>query len=363
MTMDPQQPVSVVVVDDSPLVRSVLRSVLTSAVGCEVVGEAGDGQEAVRLAISLRPQVITMDLAMPRLNGLEAITRIMSEAPTRILVVSDPSASVEAARAFDAVARGALDVMTKPSAWVRREKERLIATVRRLASVPVVFHPRGAFESRRPQPLALPAHPKSPGVIVIGASTGGPRALHRLLAGRGADFPIPMVIVQHLGEDFATGFIDWLGTATTLSVREATAARSLTAGQVLVGVRGGHVTLSAAGRIYISDAPARDGHRPAIDTLFESAADVFGGSAVGVLLTGMGSDGAHGLARIRAAGGVTVAQDEASCTVFGMPKVAIELGAAGAVLNLEQIRHFLDVLAGSARPPARAAGTAAGGGG
>ncbi|MBN1961063.1 MAG: chemotaxis-specific protein-glutamate methyltransferase CheB [Deltaproteobacteria bacterium] len=343
--------ISVLLVDDSPLVRAILRQVLLSAGDFTIVGEAGDGQEAVRLAATLKPQIITMDLAMPLLGGLEAITQIMSNAPTRILVISDPSVVAERNAAFDAITRGALDLVTKPAAWIKSERDQLIQTLHRLAKVPVVFHPRGSYEHRRLKPLpAKPIVINEPEVIVIGASTGGPRVLQEILAKRPTDFPIPIVIVQHLGEDFAQGFIDWLDSTVNISVREAHNNCSFKPGQVLVGIRGHHIALSSTKRIRLQADPPRNGHQPSIDILFESAAEAFGANVVGILLTGMGSDGAFGLNMIHKTGGITIAQNEASCVVFGMPKVAIELGGVNSILSINEINQLLDSLAKSVKP-------------
>ncbi|HLV60841.1 MAG TPA: chemotaxis protein CheB [Fredinandcohnia sp.] len=326
-----QKKVRVLVADDSPIVRDILVDALGRAGDLEVVGTAESGDEAAALTAKLRPDVITMDLQMPGSDGFAGIARIMAENPTPILVLS---ADREEVKGFRALSLGALDLLEKPPL----EKldgfaKELASRLRLLATVPVIRHPWGLRE-RTP----LPPRPRTarPRVVVLGASIGGPGALAQILRGLPANFPTPIALVQHMADGFTTAFTRWLGQELALRVREAEEGMELEPGTVYVAPDDHHLRIRD-GRVSLGTDEPQHGFRPSVSALFHSAAACYGARSVGVLLTGMGMDGADGLAAIRQAGGLTIAQDEATSAVFGMPRAAIEIGAAERVLPLGAI--------------------------
>jgi two-component system, chemotaxis family, protein-glutamate methylesterase/glutaminase len=330
--------VRVLVADDSELFRELLSRVVAAERGFEVVAVAADGDEAAHLARSLRPDVITMDLNMPDADGFSGIARIMADTPTPILVLTaNPTEAV----GFRALSLGALDILEKPQAATDLDDygQLLRSRLRLLAGVKVIRHLRGLRERRTPAPR--PA--RRADLVVVGASLGGPRALAALLRGLPADFPAPIAIVQHIADGFTSGLASWLAQETGLDVREARQGEPLRTGRVVLAPTGRHLVLGE-GIVHLSDAPPVDTFRPSVTPLFVSAARVYGGRVCGVILTGMGRDGAEGLKAIKDAGGPTLAQDEATSAVFGMPKAAIELGAVDRVLAIDDIPRALQEL-------------------
>lgn len=330
-----ERPIRVLVADDSELFRELLSRVVAAEAGFEVVAVAADGNAAAALARSLRPDVITMDLNMPDADGFSGIARIMAETPTPILVLT---ANREETVGFRALSLGALDILEKPQATTDLEEygQLLRSRLRLLAGVKVIRHPRGLRERR----AAPPSRGARADVVVVGASLGGPRALAALLRALPPDFPAPIAVVQHIADGFTEGLASWLATETRLHVREARDGDPLRAGRVVLAPTGRHL-LVAEGVARLSDAPPVDTFKPSVTPLFASAARAYGARACGVILTGMGRDGAEGLKAIKDAGGPTVAQDEATSAVFGMPRAAIELGAVDRVLPLDEIPRAL----------------------
>lgn len=323
--------VRVLVADDSPIVRDILVDALERTGEIEVVGTAENGDEAALLTARLRPDVITMDLQMPGSDGFAGIARIMAENPTPILVLS---ANREEVKGFRALSLGALDLLEKPpleelDAFAQDLEGRL----RLLATVPVIRHPWGLRE-RTP----FPPRPRTSRVqmVVLGASLGGPRALAQILRLLPSSLPAPIALVQHMAAGFTPAFTRWLQQEIALRVLEAEEGMELEAGTVYVAPDDRHLRV-VDGRASLGTDEPQHGFRPSVSALFRSAAEAFGGRSVGVLLTGMGTDGSDGLAAIRQAGGITIAQDEASSAVFGMPRAAIEIGAAERVLPLGSI--------------------------
>jgi len=339
VTLAQDRPVRVLVADDSELFRDLLARVVADDPGFEVVAVAADGNAAAGLARALRPDVITMDLHMPDADGFSGIARIMAETPTPILVLT---ANREEAVGFRALSLGALDILEKPQATTDLEEygQILRSRLRLLAGVKVIRHVRGLRE-RRPPPPRVAARPD---LVVVGASLGGPRALASLLRGLPPGFAAPIAVVQHIADGFTEGLAGWLAAESRLDVREARDGEPLVAGRVLLAPSGRHLVVTG-GVARLSDAPPVDTFKPSVTPLFLSAARHHGARACGVILTGMGRDGAEGLRAIRAAGGTTIAQDEASSAVFGMARAAIELGAVDRVLPLEEIpRALLELL-------------------
>ncbi|MEU4428196.1 chemotaxis-specific protein-glutamate methyltransferase CheB [Actinoplanes sp. NPDC024001] len=335
----------VLIVEDSATMRGHLREALAPDPQLEVVGEAVDGLRAVEMTARLRPDVITMDMMLPGISGLAATEQIMAEHPTPILVVSSADRQ-ELFSTYNALAAGAVDVLEKPRGddsdadW----SQRLRATLRMVARIRVITHPRARLDGRLdrrnwvdPVPAAPPPAPltETLGVVAVGASTGGPAALTEFLRELPPNFRTPVLCVQHIAasEQFAVAFSDWLAGQTGRNVRYASdgVAISRVAGQVLLAPPDRHLYVRDH-LLRLSDGPPRHSCRPAVDVLFESVATEFGNAAAGCLLTGMGRDGASGLLQMRSRGAVTFAQDEASCTVYGMPREAALLGAAVYVL-------------------------------
>ncbi|HEY0192352.1 MAG TPA: chemotaxis-specific protein-glutamate methyltransferase CheB [Kofleriaceae bacterium] len=325
--------VRVLVVDDSLTVRKRIAEILAAASELEVVGEAGDGRTAIDMVRVLRPDVITLDLAMPDLDGLSATEVIMAQTPTPILIVSASRNRGELFRTYDALKAGAVDVLDKDEADPAWE-ERLIASVRMVARIKVITHPRHRLgQLARARSSELPRIPPS-SLIAIGASTGGPGALVHVLSALPADFAVPVVVVLHIDDSYATQLAGWFALQLGRGVRLATPG-PLAPG-IVIAPPGRHLIVQH-GALGFSSGPPRHHCQPSIDVLFESVALDYGARAVACLLTGMGRDGAQGLLAIRRAGGLTIAQDEATSVVYGMPREAVACGAAIHVLPLGEI--------------------------
>ncbi len=340
-------PLRVLVVEDSITVRKHIVDVLVASGGVEVVGEAPDGKAAIRLCQQLKPDVITMDMMLPIMTGVSATEYIMAYCPTPILIVSASTNRGELFKTYDALAAGAIDVLEKPlgiesdTDW----EQRLVAAVRMVARIRAIRHPRarlGRLGQSRPSSTENRV-PVSAGtrVVAFGASTGGPNALLNVLRGLPAAFPLPILVVLHISEPFAPALAEWLDTQLPLQVRYAIDGEPLPVhGCVVMAPPNRHLELSH-GRLKLTQGDERHSCRPSVDVLFESIALDRGAGSVACLLTGMGRDGAQGLLAIRQQGGITVAQDEATSVVFGMPAEAIKLNSAMHVLPLGDIPSLL----------------------
>lgn len=345
-------PIRVVVIDDSATVRELLVSILQEAEGIQVVGVGANGEDAVRLTRRIRPDVVTMDVNMPRMNGLEATRHIMREVPTPIVIVTGSSMMRgEVNVTFEALRAGALTVVNKPGLADPEMYARVVRAVRLMSEVPVVHHwGRG---ERRPSP-ALPVAPPPPieaddrrgaQMIGIAASTGGPSALAAVLGPLSADFPVPILVVQHVSRGFVTGLAEWLDSQTPLGVGLASHGDTPQPGTALLPPDDYHIQVNPQGVVELCKEPPYRGLRPSANYMFRSLARAYGPRAVGVVLTGMGDDGAEGLEALRLAGGLTLAQDEQSCVVYGMPREAVLRNAVERVLPLNQIALTLSQLA------------------
>lgn len=340
--MSAREPIKVLVVDDSLVCREMLAQILESDADIHVVGMARDGSEAVELTKQLRPDIISMDIHMPKMDGVEATEEIMAYVPTPILVVSSSVRPDQTGPAFDALAAGALDVLKKPEPKDWSELERigheLIAKVKLLAHVHVVTHLKGRLRDRErrrvEQGPAVVGRARS--LLAIGSSTGGPSALMSVLSRLPDDFGYGVVVAQHIADGFIPGLVDWLATQCKLPIREARDGEDIEAGAVLIAPTGGHMRVSL-GRVFQVEATAKDLYRPSCDVLFDSVAQAYDKRAVGVILTGMGSDGSRGLKRLHDSGAYTIAQDEATSVVYGMPRAAVEAGAVDVVAPLDEI--------------------------
>jgi two-component system, chemotaxis family, protein-glutamate methylesterase/glutaminase len=343
----------ILVVEDSLTIRRRLCEILSADPELEVVAEAEDGKRAIELCEALRPDVITLDMVLPVMSGLTATEYIMAYRPTPILIVSASTNRGELFKTYDALAAGALDVLEKPqeddvdAAWERR----FVAAVKLIARIKVITHPRARLGSPRRSvaPLedgatapALRGADHSPSrrydVVAFGASTGGPAAIVKVLRGLPKGLRVPVLFVLHIDEPFGAAFAEWLEHQTPHRVAYARDGDYLDSlrGQVIMAPPGRHLTVAGARVRLSADAP-RHSCRPSVDVLFESLALERGAQVLACLLTGMGRDGAAGLLAIRRAGGFTLAQDESTSVVYGMPREAALLGAAQMVLPLEQI--------------------------
>lgn len=340
--------IKVLVVDDSALMRKLIPTILARDSAIEVVGTAMDGAFALKKIEELRPDVVTLDLEMPRMDGMETLRLIMKSAPVPVILFSTHSKE-GAYSTFKALALGAVDFVAKP----------LDAAVGHLDTIAdqlieKIKVAKRAAGRRLPQAIvadALPlqkkgARPAIPPnrIIAIGISTGGPNALQFLLSQIPADFPASILIVQHMPEGFTEMFAKRLDECSPLEVQEARSGDLLLAGRVLLCPGNRHMMVRRMPRgdmVVLTDAPHVNGHRPSVDVLFHSVAQEFSLTAVGVLMTGMGDDGADGLGAIRAAGGMTIAQSEESCVVSGMPRAAIMKGYANRIVSLEGMAAYL----------------------
>ena len=338
--------IRVLVAEDSAVTREYLVHLLDGDPALEVIGQARDGQEAVELAEGLRPDVIVMDIEMPRMDGYEATRRIMEHAPTPIVTVSAHSSELEA-RAFEALRAGALVLLNKPSGPGSPDSAasalRLVETVKLMADVKVVRRWAANGPVRQPPPSRIGATRRIR-IVAIGASAGGPPAVAEILAGLPAGLPCPILLVQHIAPGFAGGLAEWLGRSTPLDVKLAENDEPARGGTVYVAPDGVHLGIEDNGRIRLTTDAETDGFRPSATYLLRSLARSYGAAAVGVLLTGMGRDGAAGLLELRERGGVTIAQDKESSVVFGMPMEAIRLGAAEYVLPPKRISEAITTL-------------------
>ncbi|SEK94402.1 two-component system, chemotaxis family, response regulator CheB [Roseateles sp. YR242] len=340
------RPLRVLLVEDSPTVLAHIREVLQSQSDIEIVGEAFDGKQAVALCSQLRPDVISMDMMLPGMDGQAATEAIMAHCPTPILIVSSSTNRGELLRTYEALAAGAVEVLEKPNGrQPPGEWERRYVTLLRLVSrIRVITHVRARHQA--PSPIHAPL-PAGRSVLALGASTGGPGALMEVLQSLPKPVPLPVLIVMHINAVFSRGFAEWLDGQTHHRVRYAQEGESLrdVTGQIILAPPDVHLTVRQ-GRLALSLAPPRFSCRPSVDVLFESLAAEMGPGVVAALLTGMGRDGAAGLLAIRRAGGTTIAQDEQTSMVYGMPREAAQLGAAERILPLNEIGPAMKSLSG-----------------
>jgi two-component system chemotaxis response regulator CheB len=384
-------PIKVLIVEDSPTVSRILSSIIEADPAFQVVGIATDGAEAVRMTSRHRPNIITMDVNMPRMSGIEATEYIMAHQPTPILVLTAFSKQ-DLDLSFKMLSAGALEIMEKPDAneWQTR-KDRILDRLKLLSRIKVITHVRGksrvykdthliSRDTARTAPLdpskvykppvvkaaaplngkpvvpvakveVVPAGPPAQvdsallarrfEVLGIAASTGGPPALSKLLGQLPADLPVPVFVVQHIPAGFSAGLADWLNGETRLKVKLAEEGEVPQPGFAYLPADDRHLTFLPNGRMHLDESPARYGLRPSADFTFEAMSRIWPAKTIAVILTGMGRDGSQGMRHLSSAGGYNVAQDEASSVIFGMPKAAIELGVVNKVLPLLEIPGFI----------------------
>lgn len=335
-----QRPIHVLIVDDSPLFKETVCNIVQSDSHLKIVGVASDGRQALEMAQTLRPDIITMDIFMPVMNGLEAIDHIMALQPTPILVVTSDPSGEQGQLSMEALRRGALDLVVKTRLLADDSRELLSFKnkLRMLAQVPVM--------TRQHQVVRATAHPKTGGqvrheVVTLVGSTGGPAALATIFAALPSDFPMALLVVQHLSTGFSNSLASWLDQVGEVPTRVAKSGDQVLPGRALIAPDDQHIAVDALGRVVLSREPAIDGHRPSGSHLLQSVARHYGPRGVGVILTGIGDDGVSGLRALRQRGGVTLVQDRDSCVVYGMPGVALETGAAQMAVPLAEISRFL----------------------
>lgn len=344
-------PIRVLVVDDSLSARKAITSILASDPRIVIAGEAVNGLEALTLVASLQPDVVTMDLEMPVMGGLEAIDRIMAEHPVPILVVTSATG---VRTAFDAMTRGAMDVVVKPGADAASRAE-LAKRVKLLAQMNLNTHPSvkvvpagpGAVRAQRDG--AGGRDRPAPEIVAIAASTGGPQAIQAILSQLPGTFPLPIVVAQHMALGFTKGMADWLDGGTALHVAEARHGDRLSPGIVYLNPAEASMTVTPQHILHLEAPPPSQIHHPSCDFLLKAVAKAFGGRAMAAILSGMGNDGAAGMRAIKAAGGLTLAQDAESSVVFGMNRAAVEAGCIDKVLSLNDLPGELVRQAGSGR--------------
>ncbi|WP_373545500.1 chemotaxis protein CheB [Chamaesiphon sp.] len=337
-------PIKVLLVEDSLIALELLQRLLRSSPEVEIVGTARNGREALELIPQVNPSVICTDLHMAPIDGLELTKEVMAKFPRPILVISNSVQEDDTRNIFGLLQAGAVDIFPKPISGDYREyeqvKQRLLAKIKMLSQVTV------KAKSQHPewQSTGASAHindPSSLRAIAIGASTGGPQAIHKLVTSLPPDFPIPLICAQHIGDGFLTGLISWLKEDAHLNVKVAQIGETPAPKTVYFAPERAHLEFDAQGKFIYSNFISANGTCPSIDALFRSVARIYGSSSASILLTGMGTDGVVGTEAVAAAGGITIAQDEQSCLVFGMSKFAIDSGSVGHILSLSEIAPFL----------------------
>ncbi|GAB4523267.1 MAG: chemotaxis response regulator protein-glutamate methylesterase [Anaerolineae bacterium] len=335
------RPIRVLVAEDSATIRYHLVRMIEESDQLIVIGQARDGEEALAMTQELKPDVISMDIRMPRMDGFEATRSIMTQQPTPVVIVSG-LVEDDVQMSFQALEAGALAVVEKPPdrqhPHFAEKQRRLLRTLEAMSQVGVVRRQKTLAAMGRK--LDLPAYQPLPEIIAIGASAGGPSALSHILSDLPEDLPVPIIVAQHIPDEFVNGLARWLSRATTLQVVRASHNAVLKPGVVHLSPGAAHLQVARRGDSLVTHIIEEQGthrYQPSVDVLFDSVAMVCGAHALGIILTGMGDDGAEGLLAMRQAGARTIAQDEASATVYGMPGAAIVRGAVQQVVALTEI--------------------------
>jgi two-component system, chemotaxis family, protein-glutamate methylesterase/glutaminase len=341
-------PITVLVVDDSALMRKLVTDIFSSDPAFLVLGQARDGADALKKVEALRPQLVTLDVEMPVMDGLSALTEIMRRFPTPVIMLSSLT-QAGADMTFRCLDAGAVDFVGKPSGSIsldikrvdiellQKAKEAVRANVHRLATPAKKIVPVSITRPQANAPMRSASYSHRSGVLVIGASTGGPRALQLLVPALPGNLEVPVVIIQHMPPGFTVSLAKRLDSESALTVREAVAGDVLRPGHILIAPGGPHLQFHAQGMACITDEPPIHGVRPAIDVTLASLIHLYGANIVPILLTGMGKDGARSLKMLHDMGAETFAEDESTCVVYGMPKAADELGGVSHLLPLQDL--------------------------
>lgn len=358
--------IRVLIAEDSPSIQRMLTSLLSDQEGIEVVGVASNGLEAVAMCSDLQPDLVTMDIFMPKMDGLEATQRIMQKSPTRIVLISSIVDSQNLRNSFEAIRSGAVELIEKPHGVLRgnysRVRDDLVRVIRQLMEAQPQRHFRSVYPQSPRQPDQVgdtresePPPKKTnreiftsiatPDVICIGGSTGAPAVLSTILSHLASNYPVPILIAQHIATGFIQGMVEWLDSVSKIDVRIAHKNDVIRAGLALVAPDNAHLQVESTGKVRLTSPHKGETYVPSVDRLFESAAVSYGSKAVGIILSGMGRDGCSGLAKMRSQGAVTLAQSEQSSVVYGMPLVAFKRGAAAAQLDPYEMVDFLEQIA------------------
>jgi two-component system chemotaxis response regulator CheB len=358
--MKKNEKIKVLIVDDSPTARQLLKFIIESDAKMEVIGFAEDGKQAIEMLKSTNPDVVTMDIIMPKLDGFEATREIMSVSPIPIIIISSIYSRGDVQKSFKAMEAGALAILEKPKGIndpaFKDNKKVILETIRIMAEIKPVTRRKNLVKQSEPKvqelkpTTALPSA-KLPQVqsrkilaVAIGTSLGGPQTLATLLADLPPTFPAPIFIVQHIAPGFIVGFAEWLRNCTKLKVKIGEHKEIAIAGTVYLAPDKFHMEVNKECRIILNDDPSDNGLKPSIGKLFKSVGESFGSLAVGIILTGMGRDGVDELLYMKQKGSETIAQDKDSSIIFGMPGEAIKVGAANHVVSLDQLASFLNRL-------------------
>ncbi|MBI4727815.1 chemotaxis response regulator protein-glutamate methylesterase [candidate division TA06 bacterium] len=339
--MPNKNPIRVLVVDDSALMRKMLGDIVSGAPGLELAGTANDGLECLAQVKKLKPDVVTLDIEMPVMDGLQALARMMSETPVAVLILS--AHAVEGAEAtLLALELGAVDFITKPSGSIsldiEKVRQQLVEKIFMAAGVNLERLRTQRHKKSEPAPAKTPSRPQGQKIVAIGSSTGGTRALAEIIPKLPGNLNAGLILIQHMPAGFTKSLAERLSSRSRIIVREAREGDQIRPGLALMAPADYHLTLDASGpKIQLNQDPPRFGVRPSVDVTMESLAASAKVPIVGVILTGMGHDGAKGMAAIKREGGHTIVEDRSSCVVFGMPKSAIETGMVDLVLPLDQI--------------------------
>lgn len=344
--------IKVLIVDDSQVARMTISEILEYDPEIEVIGTASNGLEALAFLEKESPDVITMDVIMPEMNGFETTRRIMELRPKPIVIVTSSYKTEEVEKTFEAMEAGAVTILEKPAGISNDEYEKnsqnLRDTVKLMAGVKVVRRwPRNQQRAvKKPGIVDFSTSAVKRKIVAIGASTGGPMALQEILSQFPADFPVPVVIVQHIGGEFIDGMLYWLEKSLSIPITVARDGELLESRHAYIAPDGRHMEITAGRMIRLVQGPTENGSCPSVSFLFRSVARTYGDEAFGVILTGMGRDGADGLKEMKNMGAVTIAQDEQSCIVYGMPGAAVQVGAVQYVLPLKEISYKIINLLG-----------------
>jgi two-component system, chemotaxis family, protein-glutamate methylesterase/glutaminase len=345
-----QTPIKVLLVEDSPLAIAILQKVLQASPEIEIVGTACDGKEALDLIPQLDPHVICTDLHMAQMDGLELTKQVMAKYPRPILVISNSVGADDPQNIFNLIQAGAIDIFPKPTTGLPSDYDRirnsLVTKIKVLSGVKVFTRPLSKnvpsnTEIIKTSPLRSIKVTVPIKIVAIGASTGGPQALQTVLSPLPKNFPVPIICTQHISEGFLQGLVDWLASVCRLKVKIATEDELPLPGTIYFAPERSHLELNYLGKLTCKNSGAVDGHCPSVTVMFESIAKFHKQEMLGILLTGMGKDGAAGMKTIAQRGGMTIAQDEASSIVFGMPKEAIAIGGAQYILPVREIAPSL----------------------
>jgi two-component system, chemotaxis family, protein-glutamate methylesterase/glutaminase len=356
--MSGNQPIRIVIVDDSLMVCNILKDILDSDPQLQVVGEAHNGLQAIELAARLHPDLITMDIQMPEMDGFAATEQIMAYTPTPILILSSAIDSEERYSSIRAISLGALDVMTKPditAVGLNLVAQELIRKVKMLSRIPVIPHIRGKFKSVQMESPTVEAIGASPNplsrtqktgvlktsrikIVAIGASTGGPTALEKLLREFPSDFPAGIVVVQHIAPGFVGSLVEWLRNSLTMRVKLAEHQEPVSPGTVYFAPDGAQLQVDSDLHLQLQpELPPWGEHKPSVNHLFQSVGLNLGNQAIGVILTGMGDDGTVGMKTMYQNGALTLAQNQLTSLIYGMPRMAVEAGVVHKILPLDAI--------------------------